>query len=68
MEGPAGDSEQESVEEEPAEEERAEGGFAVEGPAGDSEQESVDDGSEGSPSLWMLARRTGMRLIRWMGS
>ena len=51
-----------------AREERAEGGFAVEGPAGDSEQESVDDGSEGSPSLWMLARRTGMRLIRWMGS
>ena len=68
VEGPAGDSEQESVEEEPAEQERAEGGFAVEGPAGDSEQESVDDGFEGSPSLWMLARRTGMRLIRWMGS
>ena len=67
-EGPAGDSEQESVEQESVEEEPAEGGFAEEGPAGDSEQESVDDGSEGSPSLWMLARRTGMRLIRWMGS
>ena len=66
-EGPAEDG---SVEEGPAEVERtpAEDGSAEGELANDPEHECVKDGSEGSPSLWTLARRTGMRLSRWMGS
>ena len=78
-EGPAED---EFVEEGPAEVERtpaedgsaevertpAEDGSAEGELANDPEHECVKDGSEGSPSLWTLARRTGMRLSRWMGS
>ena len=66
-EGPA---EEGSVEEGPDEVERtpAEDGSAEGELANDPEHESVKDGSEGSPSLWTRARRTSMRLIRWMGS
>ena len=83
-EGPAdeGPAEDGSAEEGPAEVERtpaedgpvevertpAEDGSA-EGELGDDpEHESVKDGSEGSQSLWTRARRTSMRLSRWMGS
>ena len=58
-EGPAEDG---FVEEGPVED-----GFVEEGPA-EVERTPAEDGSEGSPSLWTLARRTGMRLSRWMGS
>ena len=58
----SGDPEQESAEERPVEE-----GSAEEG-SGDPEQESAGDGSDERTSLWMLTKRAGMRLIRWMGS
>ena len=65
-----GSAEDESAEEGPDEVERtpAEDGSAEGELANDPEHESVKDGSEGSPSLWTRARRTSMRLIRWMGS
>ena len=65
-----GSAEDESAEEGPEEVERtpAEDGSA-EGEVGDDpEHESVKDGSEGSQSLRTRARRTSMRLSRWMGS
>ena len=68
-----GESAEEPAEDEPAEEGSAEEGSAEEGSAegelgDDPEHESVKDGSEGSQSLWTRARRTSMRLSRWMGS
>ena len=58
-----------SVERAPVEAERTPAEGSAEGELGhDPEYESAKDGSEGSPSLWTLARRTSMRLSRWMGS
>ena len=51
-----------------AEGDEPEDGPREEEPGDDPEHESAEDGSERSPSLWTLARRTSTRLSRWMGS